>query len=57
MKIEGVTFADELVSKMSWKKFRKTFERVFWQNREPEVREKLLTEAYRRLTGKEVTAD
>jgi hypothetical protein len=50
MKYAGVTFVDEAVSKMSKAQFIKEFNRTFWQDRDKEVRKKMLSDAYDRIT-------
>jgi len=49
MKVEGVTFNEELVRKMKKKDFVNIHKKVFFLDRSPENREKLLSEIYDRI--------
>ena len=52
MKFEGVTFLEQAVRQMKKKDFIDAHKDVFWLDREPKEREKLLSDAYDTMCGK-----
>lgn len=52
MIVEGVTFIEPAVKQMKKKDFIEAHKDVFWLDRKPEEREKMLSDAYDAITGK-----
>jgi hypothetical protein len=54
MIIEGVTFVEPAVKQMKKKEFIDAHKDVFWLDREPKEREKILSDAYDAITKQKV---
>lgn len=52
MKYEGVTFVVDAVRRMPLDVFVASHINAFWQDRDKETREKMLTQAYNLITAK-----
>lgn len=52
MKFEGVTFSEFAARQMKKKDFIEAHKNVFWLDREPKVREKMLSDVYDTMCGK-----
>ena len=52
MIVEGVSFIEPAVKQMKKKEFIEAHKNVFWLDREPKEREKMLSDAYDAITKK-----